>query len=384
MENFIEYNPTKVHFGKNIVDTMHTLIDNYGKKALIVYGKESAKKYGFIDKISAQLELANIAFVEYGGIKPNPVISDVYKAVALCKKEKIDFIISVGGGSVVDSAKLIALAYANDLDAWEIMKHNHVITKTIPHIVVLTFAATGSGMNGITVIQNHEAQEKVAYFNKLLHPNESFIDPTFTVTVSKENTIYGIVDMISHCLEAYFAGGEADLSDRFVAATLKEIIDVSEELLRNLNDYELRARIMWASTVALNGTLYSGRRTSGDWGSHSIGHALSFLFDTPHGATLSVVFPAWLKHFKFELDDRLEKLGFLLTGNECSAEDTIEFFDNFFKKIEAPTVLNDLKIDNLKVAEIKKYLIHTKANGMNYQLTEDDYDSILDLMMMGD
>ncbi|MBN2892417.1 MAG: iron-containing alcohol dehydrogenase [Bacteroidales bacterium] len=380
MENFTAYNPTKLHFGKNIVETMHTRVGIYGKKALVIYGKESAKKYGFFEKVTNQLTKANIEFVEFGGIKPNPVIDDVNKAVELCKKEQIDFIVAVGGGSVIDSAKIIAIAYANNEDAWEIMKYKVKTTKSTPIIVVLTLAATGTEMNGAAVVQNHETHEKIGYVNELNYPKESFLDPDFTITVSKENTIYGIADMIAHSLESYFAEGEADLSDRLVAANINEIFEAGPELLKNLENYDLRARILWASTVALNGTLYSGRKSSGDWGVHSIGHVMSYLFDTAHGATLSVTFLAWMKHLKPRIEKRLEKLGYLLTGEEKTADETIKIFESFFKKIGAPTVLEELEICRTDMAAIKKYLIHTKASGMHYKLEEDDYDKILRLM----
>jgi len=380
MEKFIAYNPTKLFFGKNTTDNLHKNIVNYGKKALLLFGKNSAKKYGYYNIVIEQLKKADIDFFEYSGIKPNPTLSDVNKAISVCKTENIDFIVALGGGSVIDSAKIIAVGYANDKNPWEIMKYQVKVDKTIPVVSVLTFAATGTEMNGAAVIQNHQTHEKIGYFNELLFPDQSYLDPTFTTTLPKDQTTYGIVDIVAHTLEAFFAAGKAHLSDRFVVALLKEVFEIAPKLLKNLTNYKYRARILWASTVALNGTMYHGRLSSGDWGVHSIGHILSYLFDTPHGATLSVTYPAWMKHLKPKISDRLEKLGFLLTGEDISDTETIKIIEDFFVKIKAPIMLEDIEICRSDMNSIKKYMEHNKVTGMNYSLNKDDYDAILNLM----
>ncbi len=381
MENFIAFNPTKVYFGKKCTDNLHKNINKYGSKALILYGKESAKKNGYFNIIVKEIQKANIKFIEYGGIKANPVIDDVYKAVEICKKEKIDFIVALGGGSVIDSAKIIALAYTNNQDPWKIIKYELIPEKSIPIITILTFSGTGSEMNGAAVIQNHKTHEKLGYFNVLNFPKESYLDPSFTFSVSKEQTAYGMVDIIAHSLEAFFAAGEASLSDKFVASLINEVMENADYLLKNRRDYEYRARIMWASTIALNGTLSYGRKSSGDWGVHSIGHVLSYLFDTPHGATLSIAYPAWLKYFKSKIPKRIEKLGYLLTGEHINTDNTIEIFEKFFKKINSPIKLTDINLCKNDIIMIEKYLIHTKASGMNYKLEEEDIKKILKLMI---
>lgn len=380
MENFIAYNPTKLFFGKSSCQNMHKNIVNLGKKALLLYGKSSAKKYGYYGIITEQLEKAGINFVEYSGIKPNPIIKDVQAAIKLCNEEKVDFIVALGGGSVIDSAKITAIAYANGQAPWDIMKYRVKVDKSIPIITVLTYAATGTEMNGAAVIQNHKTHEKIGYVNELIFPTQSYLDPTFTVTLDKKNTVYGIVDMIAHTLEAYFAAGTANLSDRFVVSLLNEVMEVTPKLLKNLSDYDYRARILWASTVALNGTMYHGRASSGDWGVHSIGHVLSYLFDTPHGATLSVAFPAWMKHLKPKISERLQKLGYLLTGEDITDDKTISFIENFFAKIGAPVTLEELEICRSDHNSILKYMEHNKVSGMNYALNNDDYEAILRLM----
>lgn len=380
MENFTAYNPTKLFFGKDVLNNMCNNLTGIGKKALLIYGKESAKKYGYYQKVTEQLNKANVEFVEYSGIKANPIIEDVNEAIKTCKKENVDFILALGGGSVIDSAKIIAIAYASNLDPWEIMKYKVKPNKSIPIVTVLTFAATGTEMNGAAVVQNHKTHEKIGYVNELNYPKQSYLDPEFTTTIPKEQTIYGIADMVAHTLEAYFAAGNAELSDKFVAGLLTEVFEVAPMLLKDLKNYELRARILWASTVALNGTMYHGRLSSGDWGVHSLGHVLSYLFDTPHGATLSVTFPAWMKHLKPRISERLEKLGYLLTGEDISDTETIKIIEDFFIRIGAPVTLDEIEICRSDHNSILKYMEHNKVSGMNYQLNSDDYDAILRLM----
>ena len=228
MENFIAFNPTKLFFGKDILLKLNKNIAIFGKKALLVYGKESAKKYGYYNDVVEQLKLANILFIEYKGIKSNPIIDDVEKAVRLSEKENIDFIVALGGGSVIDTAKLISLAYANNVNAWDIMKYRVKVKKSIPLIAILTYAATGTEMNGAAVIQNHKTHEKLGYFNELMYPVQSYLDPSVTFSLTKKQTVFGIVDMIAHTLEAYFAGGISELADRFVGAFFKEIFEVAQ------------------------------------------------------------------------------------------------------------------------------------------------------------
>ena len=380
MENFTAYNPTKIFFGKDSIDKIHKNIKKHGSKALIIYGKKSAKKYGYFNEIISQLQKTNIKYIELGGIKANPILNKVKEAVDVCKTNKIDFIIALGGGSVIDSAKIIALAYANNQDPWKIMKYEQTPIKTIPIVVVLTFSGTGSEMNNATVIQNSETHEKIGYVNPLIFPTESYLNPNFTLSVPKAQTAYGISDIIAHSLEAFFADGDSPLSDKFVATIINEVMEIAPLLLNNLNNYEYRERIMWAATLALNGTLYHGRKSSGDWGVHSIGHVFSYLFDTPHGASLSITYPAWLKHMTAKIPKRIKTLGFLVSGKHLNCDETIELFVNFFKLINSPISLNEIELCKEDVHILKKYLIHTKASGMNHKLNNNDYIDIINFM----
>lgn len=379
MENFTAYNPTKLHFGKNVTDKLGETIHEYGKRVLLMHGKGSIQKNGIYDKIINQLKSINAEIIEYSGIKSNPLVSDVSEAAQLGKLNNIDVILAVGGGSVIDSAKITALAIANNTDPWAIMKYKVKPKTTIPLIAVLTLAATGTEMNGAAVLQNQETDEKIGYVTALNYPVHSFLDPEFTYSVPKNYTAYGIADLIAHALEAYFGEGDASLSDRFVEVIIKEAMEYGPLVLQNPENYEYRANIMWAATTALNGLTNYGRK-SGDWGVHDIGHNLSYLYDTPHGATLTIAYPAWLKLQKDRIPERIKQLGNQLFGTN-SADETIEYLEKFFKSIDCPIKLSDINIGNDKKEEITNQMLKNKINGMVHTFSDEDRTRIVELMM---
>ncbi len=380
MEDFIAYNPTKLYFGRNAGQNLSTEIKNSGEKILLLTGKGSVKKYGYYDQIKNQLEQAGKKIVEFSGIKPNPIVDDAEKAAELARKEKIDLIVALGGGSVIDTAKMVNMAYANDLPVWSIMKREVTPEKKIPLFAILTLAATGTEMNGAAVLQNHETNEKIGYFSPLMYPKASFLNPEMTFTVPKGQTINGIIDLIAHSLEAYFSGGDAPLADRFVAANILETMDYAPKLLDNLKDYDLRARMMWSATVAENGTTVHGRKTNGDWGTHALAHHISLLWDTPHGQTLSIIFPAWMKALKNAIKNRLENLGYLLTGQKISADETINLFENFFKQIGAPIRMDEIGLGDDDKKQLLELWKINKPTGLNIILTENDYQKIINFV----
>jgi len=379
MENFTAYNPTKLHFGKDVIEQLGEAAQEYGKKVLLMYGKGSVKKNGIYDKVIKQLKSFNAEVIEYSGIKSNPLVDDVNEAAQLGKLNNIDLIVAVGGGSVIDSAKITALSIANNTDPWAIMKFKVKPKTTIPLIAVLTLAATGSEMNGAAVLQNHETDEKKGFVSSLNYPKHSFLDPTYTFSVPKDYTAYGIVDLIAHSLEGFFGEGDATLTDRFVEAIIKEAMEYGPKVLSEPENYEYRAKIMWAATNALNGLTNHGRK-SGDWGVHDIGHNLSYLFDTPHGATLSIAFPAWLKLQKERIPERIAKLGEHLYGTS-SVDKTIKNLEDFFQSLGSPIKLSDIGIGKDKKETIIQQMIKTETNGMVHKLNDDDRKKIVELMM---
>ncbi|MCK4664012.1 MAG: iron-containing alcohol dehydrogenase [Bacteroidales bacterium] len=376
MENFQVFNPTSLHFGKDVTKKLQDTVLNYGNNVMLIYGKGSIVKNGIYDKIKAQLN--NVKITEYNGIKPNPVVDDVNKAVLVGIENKVEVIVAVGGGSVIDSAKIISLCIPEKLDAWDVMKNIAKPEKSIPLIAVLTIAATGTEMNPYAVLQNHETYEKIGYGNELIFPKHSFLDPEFTYSVPKNHTAYGITDLIAHSLEAYFGFGDATLSDRFTTEIIKEAIYYGPLLLNDLKNYDYRAKIMWAATCALNG-LTSYGRTSEDWGAHDIGHILSFLYDIPHGATLSIVYPAWLKLHKDRIPERIIKLGNQLF-NINSIDETINKLKDFFISINCPVKLSEIGIGKDKKNEIIDLMNKNKVNGFNHKLSSEDYEMLVDFM----
>ncbi len=379
MENFVAYNPVQLHFGKGVVNDLGKTARQYGNKVLLVYGKGSVKKNGSYDDVLAQLSKFGMEVIEYSGIKSNPVIGDVQNAVKLGVEKQVDMVIALGGGSVIDSAKMIALCIPENLDAWKVMKMRAFPKKSLPLLTVLTLAATGSEMNMFAVVQNPETGEKTAHKNPLLFPKHSFLDPVYTFSVSQAYTAYGIVDLIAHTFEAFFAAGDAGLSDRFVQAIVQEAMFYALPVLKEPENYDYRANIMWIATCALNGTTAHGRAGSGDWGVHAIGHTLSVLYDTPHGASLSIAYPAWLKLMKTRIPDRIKRLAKLIFNtNEC--DDFIVKLETFFRQIKSPVKLQDIQIDESHKEEIVNAMIANKVNGYFQELSEEDLILIGDLM----
>lgn len=378
MENFTAYNPTKLHFGKNVVNELGEVVAESGKRVLLMYGKGSIKKNGIYDQVMDQLKSVNAEVFEYPGIKSNPVVDDVYEATEMGVKNNVNVILAVGGGSVLDSAKITSLSLANKVDTWDLMKFRSEPKSKIPVIAVLTLAATGSEMNGAAVLQNHGTKEKIGFVNELNYPNHSFLDPQYTFSVPKDYTAYGVADLMAHTFESFFGGGEASLSDRFAEAINKEAMHYGPLVLNDPQNYEYRANIMWAATNALNG-LTSYGKTIGDWGIHAIGHILSFLYDTPHGATLTIASLAWMRFQKEHIPDRVAKLGEHLFGT-YTPDETINNLENFFKTIDCPVKLSDINKSKENKEEILELMKRNKVNGNVHKLSDDDREKILDYM----
>jgi alcohol dehydrogenase YqhD (iron-dependent ADH family) len=379
MENFIHFNPTNLQFGKGVLQKLGLLSAPLGKHALLVYGKGSVKSNGVYDLVVKQLKQAGIGITEYGGIKSNPVIEDVNAAILLGIEKKVDLIVALGGGSVIDSSKIIALSIPEKLNGWDVMKRKLMPTKALPLVAVLTLAATGTEMNPVAVVQNHETEEKIGYGHPLAFPRYSFLDPSFTASVPLNYTAFGIADLIAHCLEAFFAKGKAELSDRIVCSIIQEAMETGPALLSDLTNYELRSRIMWSATLALNGITAMGRVSNGDWAVHGLGHVLSLLHDVPHGASLTIVYPAWLRLQSQRIPGRISELGKMLFNDE-SVDGTIEKLEHFFKKIQCPVRLKDISIEKNQFEKIEQVMVKNKVTGMACSLTSEDYSSLLELM----
>lgn len=303
MNDFIFDTPTNVIFGKDRLKELPQRILDIDKRVLLLYGKNSIKRTGLYDQIVKQLNDLNIFFVEQSGIDPNPRIESVVEGAKLCKENNLGMILAVGGGSVIDCAKGIAMAVFYKGNPWDFYEGKASPTKALPIGTVLTLAATGSEMNGNTVISNLESEEKLGYGNKILYPRFSFLDPENTFTVPPRQTAAGSVDIIAHCFEFYFSRiDSAYLQNRLAESIIKTVIHYAPIALKEPDNYEARANLMWASSMALNGVISEG--TTFDGFNHSLEHTISAIYDITHGVGLGILMPHWLEEI---LDSNTEK-----------------------------------------------------------------------------
>lgn len=355
MQNFTFYNPTKLIFGKDQLSQLQTEIPQYGKKVLVVYGGGSIKRNGLYDKVMAELTEIGAEVFELAGVEPNPRISTVRKGVEICKNEGIDFLLAVGGGSVIDCTKAIAAGAKYDGDAWDLVIKKAFAAEALPFGTVLTLAATGSEMNAGSVITNWETNEKYGWGSPVTFPKFSILDPVNTFTVPRNQTVYGIVDMMSHVLEHYFHLEEnTDFQDRMCESLLITIMEAAPKLLEDLESYEHRAAILYSGTMALNGILNMGYR--GDWATHNIEHAVSAVYDIPHGGGLAILFPNWMKHNLKVKPERFKQLAVRVFNvdqagktDEETALEGIGKLREFWNSIGAPSRLADYDIDDSQI-----------------------------------
>jgi alcohol dehydrogenase YqhD (iron-dependent ADH family) len=355
MDNFTYNNPVKLIFGKGQVEQLRNEVPRYGKKVLLIFGGGSIKRNGLYDQVMTQLKAADTEVYELSGVEPNPRISTVRKGVEICKSEGIEFLLAVGGGSVIDCTKAIAAGAKYDGDPWDIVTKKVIVSEALPLGTVLTLAATGSEMNPSSVITNWETNEKYGWGNPVVYPRFSILDPVNTFTVPRDQTINGIVDMMVHTLENYFhVQPETYLQDRMMESLLLTVIETAPKLLENLESYENRATILYCGTMALNGMLSMGY--NGDWATHNLEHAVSAIYDIPHGGGLAILFPNWMRHSLSVNPERFKQLAvrvFAVNPEGKTAEEAgLEGIDKlraFWNSIGAPSRLADYKIDNSKL-----------------------------------
>ncbi|WP_448011804.1 iron-containing alcohol dehydrogenase [Bacillus altitudinis] len=386
MENFIYYNPTKLMFGKGQLDGLKSELARYGKRVLLVYGGGSIKKNGLYDKVISALNEAEANVFELSGVEPNPRLTTVQKGIDICQNENIDFLLAVGGGSVIDCTKAIAAGAEYDGNVWDIISKKTTAQKALPFGTVLTLAATGSEMNPDSVITNWETNEKYVWGSSVTHPAFSILDPEHTYSVPENQTVYGMVDMMSHVFEQYFHNVKnTPLQDRMCFAVLQTVIETAPKLLEDLQNYEHRETILYAGTIALNGTLQMGY--FGDWASHTIEHAVSAVYDIPHAGGLAILFPNWMRH---TLDHNVERFKNLMlnmfdieTEGKSDRDIALEGIDKlsaFWTSLGAPSRLADYDIgeDQLdKIADIAAKEMEYGGFGNFMKLDRDDILAIL-------
>jgi hypothetical protein len=347
MKNFSFYSPTIIKFGKGSIEKLPKLVEGKYKKILLHYGGGSIKKNGIYDDCIDQLKKAGVEVFELGGVKPNPALSMVREGIRLVKEEEIDLILAVGGGSVIDSAKAIALGALTEADIWDFFLGKERVERALPVGVVLTIPATGSEASMGSVITNEDESLKLAINHDLLRPEFAIMDPEYTMSLPRDQTFAGIMDILSHIFERYFTKTEnVELTDSLAEATMKTVISNAYKLLKNPDDYNARGEIMLAGTIAHNGLLGLGRED--DWSSHQLGHQLSALYGATHGVTLGIIFPAWMKYVYRENLDIFNKFavnvfGVTAAGNskEHVALEGIRRFEEFLRKIGLPRTLTE-------------------------------------------
>ncbi len=378
MENFTFWNPTKLIFGKGELEKLKTEVPRYGKKVLLVYGGGSIKRSGLYENVINLLSEIGVEVFELSGVEPNPRITTARKGVDICKQEGIDFLLAVGGGSVIDCTKLIAAGAKYDGDAWDLVVKKAFAKEALPFGTVLTLAATGSEMNSGSVITNWETNEKYGWGSPVTYPKFSILDPINTFSVPRNQTIYGMVDMMTHVLEHYFHLEEStDFQDRMCESLLITVMETAPQLLSDLESYQHRATILYCGTMALNGILNMGYR--GDWATHNLEHAVSAVYDIPHGGGLAILFPHWMQHNLSVKPERFKQLAvgvFGVNDNDRSAEEVglegIQKLREFWNSIDAPSRLADYDIDDSKLDLMADRAMENGEFGNFKKLNRDD------------
>lgn len=381
MKNFEFYVPTDILFGKNQESNLPDKLKGFGRKILMTYGGGSIKRSGLYDKLKGLLK--DFEIFELGGVEPNPRVSTVNRGVEICKKEGIDLILAVGGGSTIDCSKVIAAGAYYDGDAWDLVTGKAPIENALPLAVVLTIAATGSEMDCAAVISNEKTEEKLLMGHPLLLPRVSVLNPENTFSVPAYQTASGAADMMSHILESYFDQEEAFVPDAISEGLLRTVIKYAPIALEEPDNYEARAQLMWTSSLALNGLVTTGKNFM--WSCHYIEHELSAHYDITHGAGLAMLTPKWMRYI---LSDRtvdkfytyaLNVWGIAPSDDKFAVANAgIDATGAFFRSIGMPMTLSEFGIDDSKFGEMaEKAVVVGHLAGAYVPLSKEDVVEIL-------
>ena len=382
MQNFDYQTPTRLIFGKGVVEKLPEVMSNYGKRILLTYGGSSIKKIGLYDKVKELL--ADFEITELSGIQPNPKYDpSVLDGVKLCKENDIDVILAVGGGSVLDCSKAIAAGAKYDGDVWDLISYKVKAQSALPIVDIITLAATGSEYDCGGVISRTETNDKIGYMDSHLYPAVSFLDPIYTFTVSKKQTAAGCADAMNHIMEQYFCEDSSILNDGFMEAGLKSLMVNAVKCLENPEDYTARAEMMLTCTYGCNGIYALGNSYTG-WPCHGMEHALSAYYDITHGEGLAIITPRWMKHILSEKTvERFVKYGVNVFGIDDSldkfeiAEKAIDETYKFFESINIPMHLKDVGIDESRIDEMAHHVaVNEGLENAWVPLTEKDIADI--------
>ncbi|MBR0032784.1 MAG: iron-containing alcohol dehydrogenase [Treponema sp.] len=389
MNNFTFYAPTKIVFGKGTENQVGALVASQNcKKVLLHYGSASVKKTGLLDRVKKSLDDSAVSYVELGGVVPNPRLSLVRKGIELCKKEGVDFLLAVGGGSVIDSAKAIGYGCANDFDVWDIFEKKNQPKACLPIGVVLTIAAAGSEMSNSAVITNEDGWKKRGSNSDTCRPRFAIMNPELTMTLPEYQTMCGATDILMHTMERYFtSNGNMELTDAIAEALMRTVIKNAEILLKTPADYNARAEIMWASSLSHNDLTGLGNGGN-DFASHRLEHELGGMFDVAHGAGLAAIWGTWARYVCKDCLTRFKKFAIQVWGIPDSGSDEeialkgIESMEDFYRRIKMPTNLRELGVTptDEQIAELaRKCAIATGGKvGSAKVLYEDDMKKIFE------
>ncbi|MFH1901272.1 MAG: iron-containing alcohol dehydrogenase [Candidatus Omnitrophota bacterium] len=384
MLNFKHHIPTIIYFGKGQVCALEEELKNRAKKLLIVTGQGSVKRCGIFDDVIKEVKKAGVAFVELSGIQPNPRLKSVYKGIEICKEESVDFILAVGGGSVIDASKAIAAGVNYDGDVWDFFENDISPAEALPVATVLTLAATGSEMNGNAVITREDTQRKLALCSPLIRPVFSILDAEYTYTVNRYHTAAGVADIMVHIFEQYFSHTpSAYVQDRVAEALLKVCIHYGPIVCEKPRNYDARANILWAGSMALNDLIGEGKFT--DWASHGIEHELSAIYDISHGAGLAIITPVWMRYVLSEKTvKKFTEYGINVWGIDKNKKDmalaneAIDKTREFFNLLGLPSSLSEVNISNEKFQDMARNAVKSHGQiGSFKQLSESDIIHIL-------
>lgn len=379
MVDFTYHNPTKIEFGKGKEKLIGEALKKEGyAKVLLCYGSERIKSDGLYDTITSSLKQNGITWEELSGIVSNPKLAKVKEGILLAKKTQPQAILAIGGGSVLDSAKTIAVGALHENDIWDFFIGKAMIKDALPIYAVMTLAATGSEMNGFAVVTNEATKQKFSIRSELIYPRLSILNPKLTQSVPSDYLAYSAVDIIAHVIEGYFtASHQPHFQSRMVEGIVKTVMETTEILLKNPKDYDARAEFMWAATQALNGSTTAGTNAT-RFPNHMIEHSLSALFDIAHGAGLAIIIPAWMQWYKKHNKAQFKRFAEEIFKKE-SPKEGIEALKKWFEKIGAPVSLKQAGIDKKEIPAIAQNAAQTAIFwGMSDEYTQESIEAILE------
>ena len=360
MQNFIFDNPTRIIFGKGTIARIGNEVRRFGTKALLVYGQGSIKKHGIYDQVISSLKEAGLHILEFPGVKSNPVLSYALKGIELARNEGVDVVLAVGGGSVMDTAKTIAVGVKADPgdEIWEFFTFRKKIRSALPVLTVVTVSASASEMNPTAVITKEEGAQKYTISSPFIQPRASVLDPTVLYSLTADCSAFGAVDIVAHLLEGYFNNREpaSPLQDRLVEGIMKTVMESTEVILKDPQNYNARANIMWSATLAFNGLTTAGMGLIG-YPAHMMEHSLSALYDIAHGAGLSVILPGWMGYVVKNNPAKFARLGRKIFGiteadDMNAAVQGIYCLKHWFASIGSPTSLKEAGIPDSDIDRI--------------------------------